>query len=465
MRRAGLLLLALVLLALGTLATPDGARAETPPAGLGGFAPGNLISDSAMFDGDAMSAAQVQTFLDQKGSACRTDGVNGALCLRVYRTDTPARAATEYCAAIPARAGATAARVIADVSLACDVSPRVLLVMLQKEQGLVTTTAPTQKKLDEALGFACPDFLGCDTAKAGFAQQIYLAGSRLQEYGDPDLGFRYRSGRTYDIQYSPYTFCGYGKVTLANRATAALYNYTPFTPTQATLDAGSGAVADDVCATYGNRNFFRLYSQWFGTPNGRSATHYPVAAPAGKAPANPFTDVTPTSSIFFVEISWMKHEGYTTGWSDGTYRPLQPINRDAMAAFLYRAAGSPAYTPPARSPFRDVSTTSMYYTEIAWAWSEGITTGWDDGTFRPLEPINRDAMAAFLYRYAGEPAFTAPRTSPFEDVSRSTSIFYDEITWAAATGISTGWSDGTYRPLQSINRDAMAAFIYRFEVV
>lgn len=42
------------------------------------------------------------------------------------------------------------------------------------------------------------------------------------------------------------------------------------------------------------------------------------------------------------------------------------------------------------------------------------------------------------------------------------SQFYREITWLASTGISTGWPDGTYRPVTPIARDAMAAFIYRY---
>jgi hypothetical protein len=32
----------------------------------------------------------------------------------------------------------------------------------------------------------------------------------------------------------------------------------------------------------------------------------------------------------------MAAKGYSTGWSDGTYRPLQPVRRDAVAAFVYR---------------------------------------------------------------------------------------------------------------------------------
>ncbi len=463
-RRLALLAIALLMAAGGALGAAPGAEARTPPAGLGGFAPGNLISDARMFAGTSMSAAQVDTFLDQRGASC-TRGSDGADCLKDLTMDTPQRAKNAYCAAIPAAKGASAGRIIADVARACSISPRVLLTMLQKEQGLVTTRNATPKMLREALGFGCPDFQACDPRYAGFAQQIYNAGVRLQEYGDAKRGYRYQSGRTYDIQYSPYAFCGHGKVTIANRATAALYNYTPFTPTQATLDAGSAAVADDVCAAYGNRNFFRIYSQWFGSPTGASTSTYPVAAPLGKKPADPFVDVPFDSTIFFTEIAWMKHVGYSNGWSDGTYRPYDPIKRDAVIAFLYRAAGSPAYTPPARSPFKDVNRKdTVFYKEITWAHSVGLAQGWPDGTFRPYEPIKRDAMAAFLHRAAGAPAYTGPTRSPFKDVTRGSEVFYDEINWMASNGYANGWSDGTFRPYEPIKRDAVAAFVYRWKV-
>ena len=47
----------------------------------------------------------------------------------------------------------------------------------------------------------------------------------------------------------------------------------------------------------------------------------------------------------------MKAQGITTGWPDGTYRPEGSVNRDAMAAFFYRYAGSPEYTAPAQARF------------------------------------------------------------------------------------------------------------------
>lgn len=139
------------------------------------------------------------------------------------------------------------------------------------------------------------------------------------------------------------------------------------------------------------------------------------------------------------------------------------------AAFMYRLAGSPDYTAPEESLFADVPTDSQFYKEISWLADQQIATGWDaDGQqeFRPLAPVARDAMAAFLYRFAGRPEFSAPEASPFVDVPAD-SQFYAEISWLAEQKISTGWTDSngarTYRPLEDVARDAMAAFMYRLQ--
>jgi len=173
-----------------------------------------------------------------------------------------------------------------------------------------------------------------------------------------------------------------------------------------------------------------------------------------------FTDVKNTDQ-FYTEISWLAQRGITTGYPDGTYRPLESVERGAMAAFFYRMQGSPQFTAPSTPSFKDVPTTHPFYKEIEWMKAQGITTGYSDGTFRPSAPVNRDAMAAFFYRAAGSPHVDLPATSHFSDVSTDNQ-FYREITWLASKGISTGWPDGTYRPVTPIARDAMAAFIYRY---
>ncbi len=194
-----------------------------------------------------------------------------------------------------------------------------------------------------------------------------------------------------------------------------------------------------------------------------------TACPVEVTPA--FLDVTPTTQ-FYKEITWLADQGVSTGWQvagGAEYRPVTPVNRDAMAAFMYRLAGSPTWEPPAQSPFLDVTPTTQFYKEITWLADQGISTGWQvaGGTeYRPVTPVNRDAMAAFMYRLAGSPTWEPPAQSPFLDVTPTTQ-FYKEITWLADQGISTGWEvagGAEYRPVTPVNRDAMAAFMYRLKV-
>ncbi|MDO4254704.1 MAG: S8 family serine peptidase [Kocuria sp.] len=185
----------------------------------------------------------------------------------------------------------------------------------------------------------------------------------------------------------------------------------------------------------------------------------PKHAVASVAPNTPFRDVA-ASHPFIREITWVRDGRYLKGWSDGSFRPNSKIDRDAMAAAAYRMAGSPAFTAPAISPYTDVSPRHPFYKEIMWARDKGIMQGWVDGTFRPNHHVTRDATAAIFHRLAGSPQYAAPNNSRFRDVS-PTSQFYREIHWFADQGVTTGWPDGTYRPLDATNRDAMAAFIYR----
>ncbi|MGP9706950.1 5'-nucleotidase C-terminal domain-containing protein [Brachybacterium sp. AOP24-D1-21] len=222
-------------------------------------------------------------------------------------------------------------------------------------------------------------------------------------------------------------------------------------------------LGEDFCVAEGEQVALTITA----TPDtGTAVTHEVTAVGGEDCGVLTFTDV-PESNMFHTEIMWMASNGYSTGWEekDGThtFRPLQPVNRDAMAAFLYRLAGSPHVDPPRTEPFTDVEEGDEHYEAIIWAYQQGITRGWSDGTFRPTTPIARDAMAAFVYRYAGSPDVSEPTSAVFKDVPANTQ-FATEIAWMKSEGISTGWTDGTYRPLNATNRDATAAFLYRLSV-
>ncbi len=274
---------------VGLLASPLAAVAPAQAAAVTGFNAGNIIADSIFYDGNAMSAAQVQAFLNSRVTRC-TIGDPGreagkvwgstkiaSRCLKDSTATTPTREANAFCAGYAGAKNETAAQMIAKVGKACGINPRVLLVMLEKEQSLVTDTWPTVRQYAVAMGYACPDSgpnnsANCDPSQTGFFQQLYRAAWQLKVYKANPRDYNYLPGATNRIQWHPNAGCGTSQVYIQNSATAALYIYTPYRPNQAALDAGWGE--GDACSSYGNRNFYNFYTTWFG--QGSTQTPYPV---------------------------------------------------------------------------------------------------------------------------------------------------------------------------------------------
>lgn len=183
----------------------------------------------------------------------------------------------------------------------------------------------------------------------------------------------------------------------------------------------------------------------------------------GAGATGPFTDIA-AKHLFCEEIEWSSFKAIDSGYLDGTFRPNDPNTRAMLAAQLYNYSGKPTYTPPTTSPFSDVPTSHPQYKQITWLASTGITAGYADNTFRPNDSVSRGSMAAFYYRLDGRPAFTPPTASPFSDVPK-THTFYKEITWLASSGVTTGYSDETFKPGAVITRQAMAAFLFRYDEI
>jgi len=217
-----------------------------------------------------MTQPQIQAFLDQNIGAC----TNG-LCLNVLRATTFDRPADRtVCGSYAGAANELTSAIIFKVQVACGVSAKVLLVTLQKEQSLVSggvSQAPSAARIGRAMGYACPDNTGgtCDARYYGIYNQLYSAAWQFKRYSTPDLWGNYHPGPE-TIAYSPNAACGARAVTIRNNATAALYNYTPYTPNAAALANLYGTAA---CGAYGNRNFWVFYSQWFGDPTDSTAAY------------------------------------------------------------------------------------------------------------------------------------------------------------------------------------------------
>lgn len=243
-----------------------------PIAKANGFDPGNIVSDAVFFDGNALTAKQVQAFLKARVPKCNTSD-SGPTCLRNHRQATPTIPADQYCKKYKGGANEKASKIIAKVGKACGVSQKALLVLLEKEQSLVTagstaTNVPTEYKYRHATGFACPDTAPCDPQYEGIFYQLYYGARQYQRYASDSFYNWYSIGANSIMQHPRVATSNPGKCTrvnvnIKNQATVGLYFYTPYVPNSAALQNLYGT--GDECSSYGNRNFWRIFTDWFGS--------------------------------------------------------------------------------------------------------------------------------------------------------------------------------------------------------
>ena len=112
--------------------------------------------------------------------------------------------------------------------------------------------------------------------------------------------------------------------------------------------------------------------------------------------------------------------------------------------------------PPAATStrFPDVDGSLWWSAHVERFAELGVTRGYGDGTFRPNQDVTRAQMAAFLER-----AFDLPQAGDagFSDTEGNT--HRDAINALAASGITRGYGDGTFRPHQRTTRAQMAALL------
>ena len=227
---------------------------------LDGFDPGNIMSDFVMGNKNTMTESQINDFLHSKNP-----------CNRAYDNEVKHYESLGYqysikdnhvlCMADDTFNDESAAHIIWQAAQDYSINPQVLIVLLEKEQSLVTDTWPNHRQYAKATGFACPDTGGCDAKDAGFKNQIRKAAALFREVLDGGWS-NYPAYTTQFIYYNPSASCGGSNVYIQNRATSALYRYTPYQPNSAALVAGTGT--GDSCSSYGNRNFYNLFTDWFG---------------------------------------------------------------------------------------------------------------------------------------------------------------------------------------------------------
>lgn len=180
------------------------------------FNPNLLITTTDFFDYLSLTVTDIQQFLEERGgSLANYKSLNYQ---GVYKT---------------------AAQIIHESAQKYQISPKVLIVMLQKEQSLITNPYPSEYNYIWAMGYARCDSCDPDDPQiakyGGFGKQVDRAAWRLRYYTNNSNSFNFHAGEGRNVDGV--------LVTPENQATANLYNYTPH--------------------LHGNENFVKIWQRWF----------------------------------------------------------------------------------------------------------------------------------------------------------------------------------------------------------
>jgi hypothetical protein len=309
----GVFALVIGFLTVGATTTEDSAAAASGSD----FNAGNIMSDAVFYNSGTLSKSEIQSFLNSKVPNCRS----GYTCLKSYSQKTASQSAkSEGCTAYSGSSKESAAAIISKVATACGINPQVLLVLLEKETGLISGTAPTSGTYRKATGYGCPDTAVCDSTYYGFFNQVYNAAWQFKKYQARPESRGYVAGRWNTIQYHPNASCGTSSVYIENQATAALYVYTPYRPNQASLD-NIGRTGDG-CSSYGNRNFWAYFTNWFGSTSGGSSFVRDKVSGAIYLITGTVKHYVPTTAVYnaLAKLGTYRNvsTAYLAGYSNGT---------------------------------------------------------------------------------------------------------------------------------------------------
>ena len=187
--------------------------------------------------------------------------------------------------------------------------------------------------------------------------------------------------------------------------------------------------------------------------------------PGNPAGADVFTDI---QGHWAEEcIRYCIEHNLFNGVSETSFEPDTAMSRAMLVTVLWRMAGSEETGGEDITVFSDVADDAWYASAVAWALHNGIITGFEDGSFRPNEPLSREQTAVILYRYEqgyGGGGFTGSwmYLLPFGDTQSIADWAYEAVAWCNMEGIMTGIGENLYDPEGLTTRSQVAAILQRY---
>ena len=251
---------------------------------------------------------------------------------------------------------------------------------------------------------------------------IYISGASLLEAleastyslptaigGFPQVsGIRYTvvTGAKYDANAETYPGSTYYGPKSINRVTIESINGKAFNPKDT-----YAVVTNDFTAAGGDTYYTFKTSPKIvdtGVPMDTAVVEYiktKLGGVVGKSYASAQNRIAIKSYTDVVSTAWYaKYVDDVTakelmGGSNGKFDPNGNMNRAMLVTVLYRMAGSPDVEGKVSEKFKDCKDGAYYEKAVLWAAANGIVGGYSDGTFKPTNPVNRQELAKILYGY------------------------------------------------------------------
>ncbi len=177
-----------------------------------------------------------------------------------------------------------------------------------------------------------------------------------------------------------------------------------------------------------------------------------------------FPDVA-TSNPHYAAINELVGQGILKGYEDGNFMPDQDVTRAEAVKIALLGLGisteGAADLPPLQ--FSDVSSTDWFYDYLKIAVKKGIVKGYDDGTYKPSQTVNRAEAVKLVLVASGIAAVPAVENAfvdtPFD------SWFGAFAAYSRAFNIEPAQTDGRWHPEQNMSRGMVAELVYRMQIV
>ena len=175
-----------------------------------------------------------------------------------------------------------------------------------------------------------------------------------------------------------------------------------------------------------------------------------------------FTDVSP-DSWYAPAVDFCASHGLMSGIGEGRFDPNGTVTRAMAVTVLYRYAGNPATRQDPRGSFTDVPAGAWYSAAASWAAVAGIARGYGDESFGPGDPVTREQLLTFFWRFAGRPEPVTNAAPPsLSDRESISSYALTAVDWGRSVGVVSDMGDGSFRPGSGATRAQLAQILKNY---